>query len=72
MKILVVDDDIFFLKVTEDLLDEAGHEVLTARSGATALSLAAEAEPRPAPPATGKMMSQPWSKKSSATARPAS
>jgi len=45
MRILVADDDIFFLKVVTDILAEAGHEVNTARSGVAALELAATIEP---------------------------
>jgi len=45
MRVLVADDDIFFLKVTTDILQEAGHEVRAARSGKATLKLALEFRP---------------------------
>jgi PAS domain S-box-containing protein/diguanylate cyclase (GGDEF)-like protein len=38
-KILVVDNDIFFLKFMEDLLVENGHQVVTAKDGLSALDI---------------------------------
>ena len=38
-KILVVDNDIFFLKFIEELLVENGHQVVTAKDGLSALDI---------------------------------
>jgi len=45
MRILVADDDIFFLKVIEEILTAAGHKVTTVRSGDAVLELVKETEP---------------------------
>jgi len=40
MRILVADDDKFFLKLSEEILAEAGYEVLTAQTGKQTLEMA--------------------------------
>lgn len=45
VRVLLVDDDVAFLKATSILLEEAGYEVFTAQDGRTGLTAAREHKP---------------------------
>ncbi len=45
MKILVADDDTFFLKVVSEILNDAGHDAVLAKSGEEALEKAITEHP---------------------------
>ena len=45
MKILVADDDTFFLKAVSEILNEAGHDVILAQTGDEALKKALTESP---------------------------
>jgi len=45
MRILVADDDEFFLSIAEEILTSAGHQVVLVKSGREALEKAVTAEP---------------------------
>ena len=45
MKILVADDDELFLKIVTEILEEAGHEVVPAKTGPKALELVTSERP---------------------------